>query len=125
MSRKTFDGVELLRRLRDKEVRDRQRFLLESTIILGRTIEVEVRKNSSSFYLMNLDLDEELNVSWLLNSKVEDLDKEDNENIEEMDTVGIYNTESIIENRLKINEIIRKVNKINNRKKRVYGKARS
>ena len=113
MSRKTFDGVELLRRLRDKEVRDRQRFLLESTIILGRTIEVEVRKNSSSFYLMNLDLDEELNVSWLLNSKVEDLDKEDNENIEEMDTVGIYNTESIIENRLKINEIIRKVNKIN------------
>ena len=113
MSRKTFDGVELLRRMRDKELRVGQRFLLKSTVVLGSTIEVEVRESSSCFYLMNLDLDEELNISWLLNSTIEDLNEDDDGNIEKLETVGIYNTQSIIENRLKINEIIRKVNKIN------------
>ena len=118
MNKKIYKGYELVKAIEDGEIKEGTILIFTSTISKDNKKEVEVVISAEGLILYKKDVAEILPTSWLFNSKIDILE----DNTEEIGELPINDEDEklyspvILDNRIKINELIRAYNKIRKEK---------
>lgn len=81
---KTIKSSELIKRLEDNELKEGQKFKFISTTCSDSKIIVEVTQKKDGLFLINMETGEILNTGWLINSKIEVIEEQEEIDIQKI-----------------------------------------
>ena len=115
---KKIKGSELIKKIENNDLEMIGRKIKFTSTLVLETKVVEVIKEDTGLYLRDIKTKEMLSTGWLINSEIEILE----DNTEEIEELPINDEDEklyspvILDNRIKINELIRAYNKIRKEK---------